>query len=107
MRDVPLMKPFYANPLPVHAGRIERVVYDEDNEEWPFVVWVAGEHFSLHAEVVEDLEPAVGDWLVVPKDGATWCFEDAVVLNERLFGLLYLTRDEATAAHAATAQELH
>lgn len=107
MRDVPCLKPFYPTPGRVHAGRIERVVYDEDNEEWPFVVWVDGEHFSLHAEMVEDLEPAVGDWLVVPRDADGWLFENAVVVSDRLFQLVFVTPAEATVLMADAAQALH
>lgn len=107
MREVPLMKTFYPIPGRVHAGRIERLVYDEDNEEWPFVVWVNGEHFSLHAEMVEDAEPLVGDWLVVPMDGAGWLMEEAVVVSDRLFQRLFVTPEGLADAQAQAAAALH
>lgn len=104
MRDLPRLPAYYRNPDKVHAGRIERVVFDDDNEEWPVIVFIGKEHFPLFEDVVEERDPEVGDWLVIPRRGAEWLFDEAVILSDRLFHTLYDQKNrkgcEAAASYA-------
>ena len=93
-----VMKSYVANPAAVRAGRIERVHYEEDNEDFPFVVWVDGQHMSLSEAICEDIDPQVGDYLVMPRAEG----ERAHILPASVFHLFYQpiggTRTEAAIA---------
>lgn len=79
------LKSYVANPAAVRAGRIERVVYNEGNEDYPFVVWVDGVHLNIHEEVCDDIDPEVGDYIVLPKAEG----DQPRILPASLFHLFY------------------
>jgi len=104
MRDKPRLKAFYRNPDKVHAGRIDRVVFDADNEEWPVIIFIGKEHFPLHEDSLLERDPEVGDWLVIPRRGEEWLFDEGVLFSDRQFHLLYDQKNrtgcEAAASYA-------
>lgn len=93
MKRCQKLKIYHRIPAEVRAGCIEKVYFDPDNEESPFMVWINGEKFELAEEVVEFREPEVGDWLVLgdfhhQTDGER-PYIDGIVMPADLFRSLY------------------
>ena len=102
------MKQYQRNPAKILAGRVDKVFFDEDNEDAPFIVWIGSSTFGLSDEVCGKDDPEVGNYLVIPIEDGEPQPSDAVILTNRMFHTLYAERfSKSVEAASSISPDLH